>query len=152
MEKVKIILLEGGQLPKQATELSAGYDLYAPKDTEVKEGRSIIKMGFKMQLPRNYVATIRPRSGYSAKGFEFITTNGTVFRRDADVLIGTIDADYTGEVGVIISNRDMPFHIKKGQRIAQMVIQRYEDVEFEETTELDETERGEGGFSHTGSM
>ena len=136
-------------LPQKATDGSAAYDLYVPKDTLVEQGRNIVPLDFAINIPNGYEAQIRPRSGFSAKGIK----GGNTFRErfNADVLLGTIDADYRGNIGVIIKNDDERFEIFKGTRIAQMVFNKIEDVRFEEVNELGQTERGNGGFGHTGS-
>lgn len=154
--KIKIKKLsDQALLPKRATEGSAAYDLYIPEDVLVGMGRQIIKLKFAIEVPKGYEAKIEPRSGYSSKGME-----GRVFestpkemtdRFDCDVLVGKIDSDYRGDVGIIINNREeFPFYLKRGQRIAQMTIYKVEDAEFVETEELSDTERGDGGFGHTG--
>ena len=144
-------------LPKRATEGSAAYDLYIPEDFFVWQGRQIIKLGFAIEVPEGYEAKIEPRSGYSSKGMEGLirvfdenAPKVTTRRFDCDVLVGKIDSDYRGEVGIIINNQDYPFSLKRGQRIAQMTIYKVEDAEFVETEELSDTERGDGGFGHTG--
>ena len=116
-------------------------DLRAAEDMKIKAGTFVmIPLGVAMKLPEGYEAQIRPRSGLTIKnGITIINTPGT------------IDPDYTGDVGVIlvnISNED--FVVQPGDRIAQMVINKFEQAEFEVVEELDETERGEGGFGHTG--
>ena len=144
--------------PKKATEGSAAYDLYIPEDVMVGYERQIIKLNFAIEVPKGYEAKIEPRSGYSSKGMEgFIRVYDenapkVVTRRfDCDVLVGKIDSDYRGEMGIIINNRgDFPFYLKRGQRIAQMTIYKIEDAVFVETEELSDTERGDGGFGHTG--
>lgn len=132
--------------PTMATDGSAAYDLFADVSKEIPKGRSVIPTGIAIELPRGYVADVRPRSGYSLKGF-----GGKLGRFDCDVLLGTIDSDYRGEINVIVNNRDVPFTIAKGQRIAQLLIHRYECAEFVEVEEFDDTtERGENGFGSTG--
>lgn len=106
-----------------------------------------MKLGFAMEMPEGYVATIRPRSGFSVKGI----TSANGVRCNADTVLGTIDEDYVGEVGVIIKNYEIfPFRIAKGTRIAQMIFQRYLAPELEEVEELSTTDRGAGGFGSTG--
>ena len=156
--KIKIKKLsEQALLPKRATEGSAAYDLYIPEDVLVGSGRQIIKLNFAIEVPEGYEAKIEPRSGFSSKGMEgFIRVfdknvpKEAKRRFDCDVLVGKIDSDYRGEVGIIINNQDYPFSLKRGQRIAQMTIYKVEDAEFVETAELSDTERGDGGFGHTG--
>ena len=114
METIRIKRLsEDALLPVRATDGAACFDLYVPKDTPVSKGRNIIPLDFAIELPEGTYADIRPRSGFSAKGVEDITG----CRRDADVLLGTIDCDYRGNVGVIIRSEDY-FVVSKGTRIA----------------------------------
>lgn len=141
--KVKIINKSRHQLPSYATAQSAGVDLRANIETPVvipPLGRALIPTGLFMALPQGYEAQVRPRSGLALK--QGITVLNSP---------GTIDADYRGEVGVILVNlSDVEVKISDGDRIAQMVIGRYEQVDFETVEMLDETERGTGGFGHTG--
>lgn len=141
--KVKIINKSRHQLPSYATAQSAGVDLRANVEAPVvipPLGRALIPTGLFMALPQGYEAQVRPRSGLALK--QGITVLNTP---------GTIDADYRGEVGVILVNlSDVEVKISDGDRIAQMVIGRYEQVDFETVEVLDETERGAGGFGHTG--
>lgn len=153
-------LTPSAHIPQRATEKSAGYDIRIPFDYHVKCGRQVVKLGFAIQLPDWHKAVVDPRSGFSSKGMEGYLNaikkedGGIEFdycrRFDCDVVHGMVDADYTGECGVIINNHDHEFWLPAGSRIAQMVITKYEDVEFVETDALDETVRGEGGFGHTG--
>lgn len=143
---MKITLDEGAIMPKRATEGSAGYDLYCLQDTFIPYGRSIIKTGVHIQLPMGYEATIQPRSGFSAKGFE----DREGVRNNCDVLLGEIDPDYRDAIGVIVKNEGAPFHVAKGTRIAQMVIRKVETPTLEIADTLDETER-KGGFGSTGT-
>ena len=132
--------------PTMATDGSAAYDIFADVSKELPKGRSVIPTGIAIELPRGYVADVRPRSGYSLKGF-----SGKLGRFDCDVLLGTIDSGYRGEINVIVNNRDIPFTIAKGQRIAQLLIHRYECAELVEVEKFDDTtERGENGFGSTG--
>lgn len=138
---------EGAVVPKYKTLQSAGCDLYTCEDTVVHEGRNLVKLGFGIQLPVGTEAQVRPRSGCSIKG---MPTDLEQINADADVLLGTIDADYRGECGVIIKSTET-FTIPKGTRIAQMVISKYERAEYEEVDTLDEGgDRGTGGFGSTG--
>lgn len=153
--KVKIEKVMDVPFPRRATDGSAAYDVCVAQDTLVLHGRQVITLGFGMEIPEGYEAKIEPRSGYSSKGMEgFIRVfdenkpKEVARRFDCDVLVGKIDSDYRGTVGVIVNNRDQNFFIKKGQRIAQMTFYKVEDVEFE-IGELSETRRGEGGFGHT---
>lgn len=141
--KVRIINKSKHPLPQYATPLSAGVDLRANIDEPIMLQplqRVLIPTGLFMALPEGYEAQVRPRSGLALKkGITVLNTPGT------------IDADYRGEVGVILVNlSDAPFEITDGERIAQMVIARHERAEWESVDALDETERGAGGFGHTG--
>ena len=130
-------------LPQYATPQSAGMDLRANLDEPVTLQpleRRLIPTGLYIALPEGYEAQVRPRSGLALK-------------RGITVLNapGTIDADYRGEVGVLLVNLSQePFVVNDGERIAQMVIARHEQGEFVEVDALDETERGAGGYGHTG--
>lgn len=149
--KIKF-LSEGAQMLTKADSGAAGYDLYVPKDTRLFPGRNIIPLDFAIQLEHGYEATIRPRSGFSAKGFECMTIHDdSTVRINADVLLGTIDETYRGNVGVIVkSNEPEEYIIPKGSRIAQMVISQCYMGKLEQSEELSETERGEQGFGHSG--
>lgn len=152
----------GAIVPEKATEGSAAYDVYCPFDFTMSHGRHIIPLGLAMEIPYGYEAAIQPRSGYAAKGFEVINepicdtdgnvkVEGYVTRADIDVEIGCIDSDYRGGIGVIVNSHETrPVTVRRGQRIAQMIFRRVEDVEFEETDELSRTGRA-GGFGSTGS-
>ena len=141
--KIKIVNKSHHPLPAYATELSAGMDLRANIDEPIvlkpMEGR-LVPTGLHIALPVGYEAQVRPRSGLALKkGITVLNAPGTV------------DADYRGDVGVILINlSDEPFTIEDGERIAQMVIARHEHAEFIPVDVLDETERGEGGYGHTG--
>lgn len=147
-------------IPAKATEGAAAYDVYTPTPFNVQLGRQIIPLGFAIELPKGYQAQIEPRSGFSSKGMEgqcykqseyFDTPKLTSKRFDADVIVGKIDSDYRGNVGVIINNRSGElFTIPAGTRIAQMTIQKVEDILFDEVDSLTPTERGVGGFGSTG--
>ena len=141
--KVKIINHSGHEEPAYGTPSSAGMDLRACLDGPVvlkPLQRALIPTGLRIQLPQGYECQIRPRSGLALKhGISLVNTPGTV------------DADYRGEIGVIMINlSDEPFTVNDGDRIAQMVVTRYSHVEWESVGELDTTERGAGGFGHTG--
>ena len=141
--EVKIINRSKHQLPSYATALSAGMDLRANLDTPIvlqPLERALVPTGLFMALPQGYEAQVRPRSGLAIKkGITVLNSPGT------------IDADYRGEVCVILVNlSNEPFTITDGERIAQMVIARHEQVEWCECEVLDETDRGAGGFGHTG--
>ena len=141
--KVKIVNRSAYPTPSYATEKSAGLDLKANIDepvTLLPLERVLVPTGLYMALPEGTEAQVRPRSGLAAK-YGITVLNSP----------GTIDADYRGEVKVILVNlSNDPFVINPGERIAQMVVARYEQVEWEETDVLDETERGAGGFGSTG--
>lgn len=143
MAKVKIINKSNHRLPEYATAMSAGMDLKANISEAYKLAageRAIIPTGLFIELPEGYEAQVRPRSGLAAK-YGITVLNAP----------GTIDADYRGEVGVILVNLSKnDFMIQPGERIAQMVVARYERVEWEEVSELGCTDRGEGGFGSTG--
>lgn len=141
--KVQIINRSKHQLPAYATDLSAGMDLRANIDEPIELQplqRVLVPTGLFMALPAGYEAQVRPRSGLAIKkGITVLNSPGT------------IDADYRGEVCVILVNlSNEPFLITDGERIAQMVIARHEQVEWSEVSVLDDTERGAGGFGHTG--
>lgn len=141
--RIQIINKSRHQLPEYATPLSAGVDLRANIDAPIVMpplGRVLVPTGLFMALPKGYEAQVRPRSGMALK------QGVTVLNSP-----GTIDADYRGEIGVILINlSDVEVKINDGDRIAQMVIGKYEQVVFDEVEKLDETERGSGGFGHTG--
>lgn len=142
--KIQIINHSHHQLPQYATELSAGVDLRANIDAPIELRpleRQLVPTGLFMALPPGYEAQVRPRSGLAIKhGITVLNTPGT------------IDADYRGEICVILVNlSNEPFVIADGERIAQMVIARHEQAEWELVEELSETERGAGGFGHSGT-
>ncbi len=141
--KVKIINKSHHPLPSYATPQSAGMDLRANIDEPITLNpleRKLIPTGLYMALPAGYEAQVRPRSGLAIKkGITVLNSPGTV------------DADYRGEVCVILVNlNNEPFVVEDGERIAQMVIAKHEQPELVEVETLDETERGAGGFGHTG--
>lgn len=143
--KVKIVNRSHHGLPAYATEQSAGMDLRASIDEPIvlkPLERRLVPTGLYMELPAGYEAQVRPRSGLALKkGITLLNTPGT------------IDADYRGEIGVIMVNLSQEdFEIQDGDRIAQMVISRYEQVEWETVEVLEETARGAGGFGHTGKQ
>lgn len=141
--KVKIVNKSRWQLPQYATPQSAGVDLRADIDSEIilpPLERTIVPTGLYLEIPAGYEAQVRPRSGLAAK------KGVTVLNAP-----GTIDADYRGEVGVILVNLSQePFTIVPGERVAQMVFARCEQVEWIESDSLEESERGAGGFGSTG--
>ena len=145
--EIKIKRLSNDALiPLRATNGAACFDLYVPRDTPIQKGRNIIPLDLAIELPGGFYAEIRPRSGFSAKGFEDITG----CRRDADVLHGVIDGDCRGNIGVIVKSEDF-FIVAKGTRVAQMLIGNYCPCDLVEIKELSETDRGAGGFGHTGT-
>lgn len=144
MAKVKVINKSANPLPSYATVSSAGMDLRAALSSPLTLGpgkRAIVPTGLFIELPEGFEAQVRPRSGLAAK-YGVTVLNSP----------GTIDADYRGEIGVILINlSDSDFIIQPGERIAQMVVSRYERVDWEEVCELEESERGSGGFGHSGT-
>lgn len=151
--KVKL-LSDGAKVPTRAESGAAGYDLYVPKDTVINPGRNLIPLDIQIELDSQTEAAIRPRSGFSLKGIEGWAENcpSTLRRFNADVLLGTIDESYRGNVGVIIKSFEAnPFIVKAGTRIAQMIISTYCSGIFQVAEDLSETQRGAGGFGHTGT-
>ena len=143
MVKVKVVNIGRQPLPEYATSQSAGLDLRANIESPITLNpleRRLIPTGLRIALPEGYEAQVRPRSGLALKhGITVLNTPGT------------IDADYRGELMVLLvnlSNED--FVINAGERIAQMIITKYETVVWKPVDLLDETERGEGGYGHTG--
>lgn len=140
---VRIVNKSKHQIPEYATESSAGMDLRANLNESIvlkPLERAMVETGLFIELPIGYEAQVRPRSGLAAK-------NGVTVLNTP----GTIDADYRGEVKVILVNlSNQDFEIKDGERIAQMVVAKHERIEWEQTNSLSETQRGEGGFGHTG--
>ena len=141
--KVQIINRSKHPLPTYATVASAGMDLRADLDEPITLKplqRTLVPTGLYMALPVGYEAQVRPRSGLALKkGITVLNTPGT------------IDADYRGQVGVILVNLSSEeFVIEDGERIAQMVIARHEQVEWQPVEVIEETERGAGGFGHSG--
>ena len=141
--KIKVINRSKHPLPAYATPLSAGMDICANIDNAITLQpleRRLVPTGLFLELPQGYEAQIRPRSGLAIKkGITVLNSPGT------------IDADYRGEVGVILINLSQePFVIEDGERICQMVIAKHEQPTWEEVEILGETERGAGGFGHTG--
>lgn len=145
-ERIVFLDLEGGiEPPKYATSESAGADLRANIDTEITLEplqRVLIPTGIKMSLPNGYEGQVRPRSGLAYKhGITVLNAPGT------------IDEDYRGDVGVILVNLSSePYTIKPNERIAQLVVAKYEQVHFQDSDFLTETSRGEGGFGSTGKQ
>jgi dUTP pyrophosphatase len=141
--KVKVINTSKHALPEYETPHSAGLDLRANLDAPIVLNsleRALVPTGVFLELPVGYEAQIRPRSGLAIKfGISLVNSPGT------------IDADYRGEIKVIVINlSNEPFTITDGERICQMVVAKHERVEWQSVKELDATERGAGGFGHTG--
>ena len=143
--KIKVINKSNNELPKYATPLSAGLDLAANIEGDEyvilkPMERKLISTGLYIALPQGYEAQIRPRSGLALrKGITVLNTPGT------------IDADYRGEICVILVNlSDTPFTVHDGDRIAQIVFSKYEKCSLKAVDQLSETDRGSGGFGHTG--
>lgn len=143
MIELSTINMSSNPLPSHQTEGSAGVDLQANLSEDVvlkPRERKLIPTGLKIALPSGYEAQIRPRSGLA-------------FRNGITVLNspGTIDSDYRGEIKILLINHsEEAFTIANGERIAQMVVSKYEKVKFNIVSELDSTERGAGGYGHTG--
>jgi dUTP pyrophosphatase len=143
MIKIPVVNRGHQQLPAYATTQSAGMDLRANLDAPITlhpMERRLIPTGLHIALPEGYEAQVRPRSGLALKhGLTVLNAPGT------------IDADYRGDIGVVLINLSTEdFIINDGERIAQLVIARYEQAELQLVEQLDETERGEGGYGHTG--
>ena len=142
--KVKIINKSNNPTPTYETSLSAGVDLraYVEEPITLSPGeRKLIKTGLHIELPEGYEAQVRPRSGLA-------------FKKGITVLNspGTIDADYRGDIGVILVNHsNEEFAVNSGDRIAQLVISKFEKVEWETSDEINSTSRGDSGFGSTGS-
>lgn len=140
---VKIINSSSNPLPEYSTGSSAGMDVRASLSQPVVLNpgkRALIPTGLRIELPEGYEMQIRPRSGLALKhGISVLNSPGT------------IDADYRGEIGIILANLgEEPFTVNPGDRIAQMVLSRYSSVKWDESASLSETQRGDGGFGHTG--
>ena len=144
MIKVQIVNKSGFDLPKYETIFSSGLDLRSNSDEAITLKpleRALIPTGIYVAIPEGYEAQVRPRSGLAFKhGITVLNTPGT------------IDADYRGEIKVILVNlSNSEFVINSGERICQLVFAKVEQIEWEQTDNLDETVRGAGGFGHTGS-
>lgn len=142
--QVRIVNKSQHELPAYSTEASAGMDIRANLEDDVllkPLERMIVPTGLYIELPVGYEAQIRPRSGMAIRyGISILNSPGT------------IDADYRGEIGIIIVNlSNEEFTLQDGDRICQMVIAKHERVNWNEVTILEETKRGKGGFGHTGS-
>ena len=135
---IKVKLLEGGVMPVYKTKGAACADCYARVDVNIPAGkRALVPLGFCIELPEGYEAEIRPRSGNSKNG--------------VDVCQGTVDCDYRGEVmACVVNNLGKGLAVEKGSRVCQMKIQKAEQFKFVQVDKLSETERGSGGFGHTG--
>jgi dUTP pyrophosphatase len=142
--KIQVVNQSKHPLPEYATEFSAGLDLRANIDEPIELKpleRTLVSTGLFIALPKGYEAQIRPRSGLAFK-------NGITVLNSP----GTIDADYRGELKVLLVNlSNTSFMINDGERVAQMVIAKHEQISWNESNSLDETERGAGGFGHTGT-
>ena len=141
--KIKIVNKSKHNLPSYSTVLSSGMDIRANIDDDIilkPLERKLIGTGLYIELPDGYEAQIRPRSGLAIKfGIGILNSPGT------------IDADYRGEIGIILINLSAEeFVVKDGERIAQMIIGKHEKAKWDEVEILENTERGEGGFGHTG--
>ncbi len=141
--KVKVINRSANDLPRYETPLSAGMDVRADLSEPIilkPLERTLVPTGLYVELPEGYEMQIRPRSGLAIKhGLTLLNTPGT------------IDADYRGEIKVIVANLSSEaYELKPGERIAQMVVSQFTQVEWEPAEELSQTERGTGGFGHTG--
>lgn len=140
---IKIVNHSDNALPAYETVLSAGMDIRADIEESITINsleRCLVPTGLFIELPAGFEAQIRPRSGLAAK-------NGVTVLNSP----GTIDADYRGEIKVILVNlSNQPFTINHGDRIAQMIIAKHESITWEKVDNLNETQRGEGGFGHTG--
>lgn len=141
---VKVINRSSNPLPSYATEFAAGLDVRANNEAPIvlqPLGRAMVPTGLFLEIPAGYEVQVRPRSGLAAKkGITVLNAPGT------------IDADYRGEVCVILVNlSDQPFTVERGERIAQLVLARHEVIDWEEVDELASSDRGAGGFGSTGT-
>lgn len=138
-------------IPKKGSKSAIGYDIQLGKDVIINPGRNCVPTGLYMEIPVGYEGKIEPRSGNSLKGMEACKVPFTLKERaDIDVLVGKIDPDYRGELGVLIKNNtSSKFTLSKGSKIAQLTFYKTEDVEFKETDKLSTTERNKGGFGST---
>ncbi len=133
-------LCDDAKLPTYATESSAGLDLFSAEEVVIPPGEwRLVGTGVAIEIPDGFEGQVRPRSGLALKGITVLNTPGT------------IDSDYRGEVKVILANFSKePFEVKKGMKIAQLVITTFQKVKVQESDKLSNTERGEGGFGSTG--
>lgn len=155
-DKVCYFQLEGGRLPERKTEGSAAYDLTASETTIIRPGRNSIPVGFRMAFDNDIEALIETRSGFALKGFVGYDIADIYYEReklyDADVIVGKLDSDFRGIPRIIVkSYENKPFVCKEGTAIAQLTFVRIAHPEFIEVDTLPDTERGEGGFGHTGN-
>jgi len=132
-------LSERAIIPTQGSEYAAGYDLYAAEEGFVAaECRLLVKTNISVSIPKGYYGRIAPRSGLA-------------YKSGIDIMAGVIDSDYRGDVGVILYNTDVKdFEFKKGDRIAQLIIEKCYNVEWQEVFELEDSVRSDGGFGSTG--
>lgn len=133
-------LSDQATVPTKATNCSAGYDLYAAENATVsRQGRRLIKTNISLAIPIGFYGRIAPRSGLA-------------FKSGIDVMAGVIDSDYRGDIGVILLNTDLnlDFEVKKGDRIAQIIIEKCHDVNWILSNSLAETKRGDKGYGHSG--
>ncbi|RKP20494.1 dUTP diphosphatase [Rozella allomycis CSF55] len=132
-------LSENAQIPKRGSPLAAGYDLYSAVDTVIPpKGKAIVQTDISIAVPEGTYGRVAPRSGLAVKNF-------------IDVGAGVIDADYRGAVGVVLFNfGEVEFQVKKGDRIAQLILEKIEMADIMEVEDLDATDRGAGGFGSTG--
>uniref|UniRef100_A0A7C4CDF1 dUTP diphosphatase n=1 Tax=candidate division WOR-3 bacterium TaxID=2052148 RepID=A0A7C4CDF1_UNCW3 len=139
--RVRFIRLRKTQVPLCATTGSAGYDLYAADEAVIEaRGYGLVGTGIALEMPPGVEAQVRPRSGLAA-------THGVGILNSP----GTVDSDYRGEVKVVLFNfSDVDFRVRPGDRIAQLVFSRALDVDLDEVADLSATDRGDGGFGHTG--
>lgn len=139
LDEVKIPVVGEGELPLRSTPHAAGADLFAAEEAELAPGeRRLIGTGIRLAIPEGHVGLIWPRSGLAV-------------RIGIDTMAGVIDSDYRGEVKVLLVNHgDDPFRIGRGDRIAQLLVQRVETVQYFRCGELPETQRGENGFGSSG--
>lgn len=136
--ELKFKVLDGGTLPTRAHREDAGFDLYSPVDTVIYDCPRIIKLGVCVEIPKGYVGFIMGRSSLNKKGVICLT--------------GVIDSGYTGEIAVALGVTDFSINIKRGDRIAQLVVAKLADIDNAVVVDkLDATERGDGGFGSTGA-
>lgn len=134
-------LSDFAKIPSRGSNFAAGYDLYAAEDTVISRfNRKLVKTDISISIPNGYYGRIAPRSGLA-------------FKNGIDVMAGVIDSDYRGNIGVILFNTDNnnDFFVKQGDRIAQIIIEKCETAIWEETNDLSNTDRNDGGFGSTGT-